>query len=96
MSSQGREERGGLPDFEKMTFGSSDRGVVLMHKLWKEQIARMQDGIDPLGIIRGPESEELIPLPGTVSVVDRQEGERLFNMTLEERIEQQNESLRSA
>ena len=49
MSTQGREERGGLPDFEKMTFGSSDRGVLLMHKLWDEQIARVQDGIDPVG-----------------------------------------------
>ena len=94
MSSQGREERGGMPDFEKMTFGSSDKGVLLMHKLWKEQIARVQDGIDPVGIVRGPQAEEMIPLPGVVAVVDRQEGERLFGMTVEERIERQAESLR--
>ena len=86
MSTQGREERGGLPDFEKMTFGSSDRGVLLMHKLWDEQIARVQDGIDPVGIVRGAESEQIIPVPGQVVFVDREEGMRLFNTPLEERI----------
>ena len=86
MSTQGREERGGLPDFEKMTFGSSDRGVLLMHRLWDEQIARVQDGIDPVGIVRGAESEQIIPVPGQVAFVDREEGMRLFNTPLEERI----------
>ena len=56
----------------------------------------MQDGIDPVGIVRGPQAEEMIPLPGVVAVVDRQEGEKLFSMTVEERIERQTESLRNA
>ena len=94
MSTQGREQRDGLPDFDKMTFGSSDKGVLLMHKLWKEQIARIQDGADPVGIVRGPEAEQMIPLPGQVKYVDRQEGDRLFNMTLEERMNAQAEELR--
>ena len=65
-----------------------------MHKLWKEQIARIQDGADPVGIVRGPEAEQMIPLPGQVKYVDRQEGDRLFNMTLEERMNAQAEELR--
>ena len=46
-----------FPDWERMTFGSSDSGMLLMHKLWREQIARVQDGIDPVGIARGVEAE---------------------------------------
>lgn len=93
MATQGRDERGGFPDWEKMTFGSSDRGVLLMHKLWDEQVSRVQDGADPVGIVRGPEAEQIIPVPGQVAFVDREEGMRLFSMPLEERIAALSESL---
>ncbi len=93
MSTQGRAERGGLPDWEKMTFGSSDRGVLLMHKLWEEQVARVQDGIDPVGVIRGEEAERMIPIPGQVVFVDREEGMRLFNAQIDERIAEQKTAL---
>lgn len=86
MGTQAPAERGRIPDFEKWTFGSSDKGLLLMHKLWKEQIARMQDGIDPTGIIRGPEAESLIPVPGHVLSVDRETGQRLFDRDIDERI----------
>ena len=93
MTPLGRDERGGFPDWEKMTVGSSDRGVLLMHKLWDEQVARVQDGIDPVGIVRGAEAERIIPVPGQVVFVDREEGMRLFNTPLEERIAALSEGL---
>lgn len=86
MGTQGPVERGRMPDWEKWTFGSSDRGLLLMHKLWREQIQRVEDGIDPVGIVRGPAAEQMIPLPGQILYVDKEEGMRLFEMTLEERI----------
>jgi len=86
MGTQAPAERGRIPDFEKWTFGSSDKGLLLMHKLWKEQISRVQDGIDPVGIIRGEEGEQMIPVPGHVLSVEREEGQRLFDRDIDERI----------
>ena len=86
MSTQGRDYRGGRPDWNKMTLGRSDAGVLLMHKLWEEQIALVKEGADPVGIVRGEESEHMLPLPGRVRLVDREEGMRLFNTPLAQRI----------
>ncbi len=36
---------------------SSDRGVVLLRRLVKEQIERVQQGLDPLGVVRDPQHE---------------------------------------
>ncbi|MEX2599669.1 MAG: Rieske 2Fe-2S domain-containing protein, partial [Dehalococcoidia bacterium] len=93
MSTQGPEERNRMPDWDKWHLGSSDRGLVLMHRLWKEQVERVQDGADPIGIIRGEAAEEIIPMPGKVFHVDHEEGMRLFDRTIEERIEATREEL---
>ena len=87
MSHQGPVERNGLPDWDKWRLSTSDRGVVLMHELWEEQVERVQEGLDPLGIIRGAEAERIIPIPGENLHLSWEEGMRLFNMSLEERIE---------
>ena len=96
MGTQGPEERHRMPDWEKWRFGTSDAGLLLMHKLWGEQIKRMQDGIDPVGIDRDPSAELLIPVPGEILHVGREEGMRLFNMTVAERISQREEELQQA
>jgi phenylpropionate dioxygenase-like ring-hydroxylating dioxygenase large terminal subunit len=93
MGTQGPEERGRMPDWEKWTFGSSDRGLLLMHKLWREQIALVEDGADPVGIERGASSDALLPVPGRILQVDREEGMRLFNMDIDERIRAGEETL---
>ncbi len=87
MSTQGPEERNRLPDWDKWRLASSDRGVLLMHELWEEQVERVQEGLDPLGIFRGDAAEQLIPLPGENMHLSWEEGMRLFNMPLEERID---------
>jgi phthalate 4,5-dioxygenase len=86
MSTQGSEERNRLPDWDKWRLGTSDKGVMLMHELWEEQVERVQEGLDPLGIIRGSEAEEIIPIPGELQHVDWETGLRMFNRPLEERI----------
>ncbi|MSQ24286.1 MAG: hypothetical protein EXR58_07035 [Chloroflexi bacterium] len=87
MSTQGPEERGRLPDWDKWRLGTSDRGVVMMHELWEEQVERVQDGLDPIGIIRGPEAEQIMPMPGDVLNLSWEEGKRRFDLSIEERME---------
>jgi hypothetical protein len=96
MSTQGTEERHGLPNWDRWRLASSDRGVLLMHDLWREQIERVQDGLDPIGIVRGEAADELIPVPSDIRIVDYEEGMRLFAMSLEERTARRQEALRAS
>jgi 5,5'-dehydrodivanillate O-demethylase oxygenase subunit len=43
--------------------GQSDLGVILVRNLFLEQIARVEQGLDPLAVIREPRQNELIDLP---------------------------------
>ncbi len=96
MSTQGTEERHGLPNWDRWRLATSDRGVLLMHDLWREQVERVQEGLDPIGIVRGEAAEELIPVPGDIRFVDYEEGMRLFAMSLEERTQRRAEVLKAA
>ena len=87
MSTQGSDERGRFPDWDKWRLATSDRGVLFMHELWEEQVERIQEGLDPVGIIRGPEAEQIIPIPGENLHIPWDEGKRLWDMPLQERIE---------
>ena len=60
--------------------GSGNMGAQVLATL------EAAEDIDPVGIVRGAESEQIIPVPGQVAFVDREEGMRLFNTPLEERI----------
>lgn len=53
----------------------------------------MQEGLDPLGIIRGEAAERLIPLPGDLRHVDWAEGMRVLNMSVEERAKRREEQI---
>jgi 5,5'-dehydrodivanillate O-demethylase len=50
------------PIFDRTTehLGYTDRGVILLRRLYKESIEAVQQGRDPLGIIRDPEENRLI------------------------------------
>jgi 5,5'-dehydrodivanillate O-demethylase len=48
------ESQGAIPDRSIERLASSDRGVVMFRELLKDQIARVQRGEDPLGVIRDP------------------------------------------
>jgi 5,5'-dehydrodivanillate O-demethylase len=41
----------------------TDRGLNVLRRLFFEQIERVRAGLDPLGIVRSPEENELIELP---------------------------------
>lgn len=56
------EAQGGLTDRSREHLGVSDRGIAILRRLLKEQIKRVRDGLDPMGVIRDPEKNKLIDL----------------------------------
>ena len=55
--------QGPIADRTRETLVDTDRGVVLLRRLFLEQIARVQAGEDPLGVVRDPAENELVALP---------------------------------
>jgi hypothetical protein len=93
MSTQGPEERNRLPDWDKWRLATSDRGVMLMHDLWREQVERVQQGLDPVGVVRDSADSDLIPVPGELRHLSWEEGMALFNLSVEERTRRYQERL---
>ncbi len=56
------ETQGGLTDRATEHLGIGDEGVIELRKLLREQIERVQQGFDPLGVIRDPAKNQLIDL----------------------------------
>jgi 5,5'-dehydrodivanillate O-demethylase oxygenase subunit len=54
------ETQGAVTDRGQEHLGVADEGIILLRKLLKEQIERVQDGQDPIGIIRDPEKNRII------------------------------------
>ena len=44
------------------TLGVGDEGIIELRKLLREQIERVQNGLEPIGMIRDPEKNQLIEL----------------------------------
>jgi nitrite reductase/ring-hydroxylating ferredoxin subunit len=83
---QGTAARNGLPDWEKWNLASSDRGLVLQRRVWREQIERVQQGLDPIGIVRDPEqADQLIRIPAERIITTWEHGNELMAMSSEER-----------
>ena len=49
------ETQGSITDRTKENLSYSDRGVVMFRRVMKEQIQRVQDGKDPIGVFRDPD-----------------------------------------
>jgi 5,5'-dehydrodivanillate O-demethylase oxygenase subunit len=49
------ETQGLIADRAREHLAYSDRGVVLLRRLTREQIERVQQGLDPLGVVRDPQ-----------------------------------------
>jgi len=49
------ETQGAIPDRSVERLATTDRGVVLLRNLFKEQIERVQQGLDPMGVRRDPD-----------------------------------------
>ena len=56
------ETQGKVTDRTQEHLGTGDEGVMALRRLLKEQIERVQQGLDPLGIIRDPAKNEIIDL----------------------------------
>jgi len=56
------ETQGPVMDRGNEHLGASDRGVVLYRQMLRQQIERVQQGLEPLGVIRDPECK-LVELP---------------------------------
>lgn len=55
--------QGAISDRTKEHLGSTDKGVILYRKLLREQLAAMEAGEDPMGVIRKETNDNCIPLP---------------------------------
>ena len=49
------ETQGPIADRTTEHLAHSDRGVVLLRKVVRENIERVQQGLDPMGVIRDPD-----------------------------------------
>jgi 5,5'-dehydrodivanillate O-demethylase len=56
------ETQGMLTDRSQEHLGVGDEGIIALRKLLREQIDRVRQGLDPLGVIRDPAQNELIDL----------------------------------
>jgi 5,5'-dehydrodivanillate O-demethylase len=56
------ETQGQITDRTAEHLGVSDEGIIAFRKLLKEQIERVQQGREPLGVIRDPAKNQLIDL----------------------------------
>lgn len=56
------ETQGSRTDRTQEHLGVGDEGIIELRKLLREQIERVQRGLDPIGIIRDPAKNELIDL----------------------------------
>ena len=56
------ETQGPLTDRTQERLGVEDEGIIILRKLLKEQIENVQNGRDPIGMIRDPERNRIIEL----------------------------------
>jgi 5,5'-dehydrodivanillate O-demethylase len=57
-----QESQGPIYDRTQEHLGYTDRGVILLRRLYKESIEAVQKGLDPLGVVRDPAKNEMIRL----------------------------------
>jgi len=55
--------QGPIADRTRETLGTSDRGIALYRRLLLEQLAKVEKGEDPMGVIRDPKKNVVIELP---------------------------------
>ena len=56
------ETQGACTDRTQEHLGIGDEGIIELRKLLREQIERVQQGLEPMGIIRDPAKNKLIDL----------------------------------
>jgi 5,5'-dehydrodivanillate O-demethylase oxygenase subunit len=56
------ETQGAIADRTEERLGIGDEGIILLRKLLKEQIEVVQQGLDPIGVMRDPQKNRIIEL----------------------------------
>ena len=54
------ETQGEIPDRTREHLGASDRGVVLLRRMLFDQLEAIQQGHDPIGVVRDPDQNRMI------------------------------------
>ncbi|HEX2385559.1 MAG TPA: Rieske 2Fe-2S domain-containing protein, partial [Candidatus Binatia bacterium] len=57
-----QESQGTIYDRSTEHLGATDKGVILLRRLYKESIEAVEHGRDPLGVVRDPAKNEMIRL----------------------------------
>ena len=65
-----QESQGAIYDRTTEHLAHTDRGVILLRRLYKESIEAVKNGLDPLGVIRDPAKNEIIRLVPHEDVLD--------------------------
>jgi 5,5'-dehydrodivanillate O-demethylase len=55
--------QGPVSDRAKENLGSTDQGVAIFRRLLRREIKKVEEGKDPIGVIRNPEVNSFIELP---------------------------------
>jgi 5,5'-dehydrodivanillate O-demethylase len=55
--------QGTIADRTKEHLGKSDLGVIMLRRLFLQQMAKVERGQDPLGVVRDAEANRVIVLP---------------------------------
>jgi phenylpropionate dioxygenase-like ring-hydroxylating dioxygenase large terminal subunit len=85
---QGSPERHYMPDWEKWHLGTSDRGLLLNREVWREQVDRVREGLDPIGVIRDPKDDKPIRVTSDdIYGLTWEQGMEMWGLTPEQRLE---------
>ena len=55
--------QGTIADRSKENLGSTDRGVAMYRRMLKREMKKIEDGLDPIAVVRDPMKNERIDLP---------------------------------
>ena len=69
-----QESQGLIHDRSRETLGTSDSGIVQFRRLLSEQIGAVEDGEDPMGILRDPEQNQCVSFDATMNFADGVKG----------------------
>jgi 5,5'-dehydrodivanillate O-demethylase len=59
------ETQGNIFDRSQENIGSSDAGITMYRKLLREQIEIVEQGGEPMALVRDPEKNRIITFPGS-------------------------------
>ena len=54
------ETQGAITDRTREHLGVGDEGIILLRKLLREQLEIVQQGLDPIGVVRDPQKNRVI------------------------------------